>query len=310
MVRNLMMDLLDLGQMEHNTFKINEKEFNFIELIKNTFLVVGHCASIKKINLNFAVVNPSHRPIFEHIISDPDRLSQVLINLLSNSLKFSQERSKIDVSLRIRNIAAEKVTFELCIEDYGLGIPEDKIDSLFIDFNSLDEHKKVNASGRGLGLSICRMIIDKMGGNVNVKSKVGVGSTFIITMDVLYYPPSQPLIAEPNKEIAASYNSRQQVDSGSISPVISSFSYPIHHNVIQEDDGLGQRKMRMLFVNDDEFLSLGYKDQLSPFFTMYFATNGQQAIEKVAQNANDFFDIILMDINMPVMDGFQAMKVI
>jgi CheY-like chemotaxis protein len=68
--------------------------------------------------------------------------------------------------------------------------------------------------------------------------------------------------------------------------------------------------MRLLFVNDDEFLSMGYKTQLSPYFTMYFAANGQQAIEKVSQNANDFFDVIFMDINMPVMDGFQAMKVI
>jgi two-component system, sensor histidine kinase len=146
---------------------------------------------MKKIDLNFALADPSHKPIFKHMISDPDRLTQVLINLLSNSLKFSRERSKIDISLRIKNIAAEKITFELCIQDYGLGIPEDKIDSLFIDFNSLDEHKKVNASGRGLGLSICRMIIDKMGGNVNVKSKVGVGSTFMITMDALYYCSSQ-----------------------------------------------------------------------------------------------------------------------
>jgi CheY-like chemotaxis protein len=66
----------------------------------------------------------------------------------------------------------------------------------------------------------------------------------------------------------------------------------------------------MLFVNDDEFLSLGYKDQLSPYFKVFFATNGLEAINKVAQHSNDFFDFILMDINMPVIDGFQALAAI
>ncbi len=91
------------------------------------------------------------------------------------------------------------IKFELAIEDFGCGIAPDKIGGLFINFNNLGEHRKTNPSGRGLGLSICKMIVEQMGGSVNVQSELGKGSTFAIEFKVMckvkedkIFVPSQP----------------------------------------------------------------------------------------------------------------------
>lgn len=251
-MKNLMCDLLDLAQMENNTFKLNKAFFSFPDLIKKAFSVVSHVAQKKSVQLIQCDIPPQEQAYYNEVYGDQGRFLQVIINFLSNSLKFSENGSKIEVFLKIlenQTIAKNKsklrikkqshdqvaqlscfdapknslmqrsmsliqirhlkfsrleqsseksndkpsieiepsdekldevseehtcyMRFQLGIRDFGCGISSDKLGGLFINFNNLEEHRKTNPTGRGLGLSICKMIVEQMGGSVNVESTVG-----------------------------------------------------------------------------------------------------------------------------------------
>lgn len=242
LMRNLMMDLLDLAQMEKSTFKLNENYFSLHDVIQKAFGVLGHIADRKQVQLVAPNAHIRESAYYNAVHGDEHRYLQIIINFLSNSLKFSDANSKILIHLRIiedqtlclntlqynnsfvlnlkgsvlgpeasgssmhfsrsdpivrqhliSTQSAEESTcyikFELAIQDFGCGISADKLDSLFINFNNLEEHRKSNPSGRGLGLSICKLIVERMGGTVNVTSEVGKGTTFAIQFKVMVKVP-------------------------------------------------------------------------------------------------------------------------
>lgn len=164
MMHNLLLDLLDLAQIDNNSFSINQEFFNLNKVIKNAFTVVQVQADRRKIKLVAPELCSQSRRVFKGIRGDARRYQQILINFISNALKFSLRDSKVNVNLRINemepmknknddrelfemleNIVADKgqfsyfVNFDLEIQDFGCGIPEDKLSSLFINFNKIDQ---------------------------------------------------------------------------------------------------------------------------------------------------------------------------
>lgn len=151
--------------------------------------MVSHNADKKKVALIAPECLKEHRFHYNSLNGDFGRLTQVLINLLSNSLKFSLSNSQIKLHLTTKELIRKeqqpnKIKFVLAIEDFGCGISSEKIENLFIDFGKLEEHQSQNQNGRGLGLSICKMIVERMGGSVSVQSEEGRGSIFSIHLNL------------------------------------------------------------------------------------------------------------------------------
>lgn len=197
MMRNLMLDLLDLAQMENNTLKINNDYFNLKFLIEKAFIIVDHIAKTKNVKL-IRIIQDTNEKKFAKIFGDERRFQQILVNFLSNALKFSNKNSEIIVCLsiieciamnhKIRRMGVKQlksqteivkgnesltnsrekqfnkdshyITFNLTVQDFGYGMSPQSLSKLFIDFNKMEEGESMNINGVGLGLSICKNLIE------------------------------------------------------------------------------------------------------------------------------------------------------
>lgn len=153
----------------------------------------------------------------------------------------------------------------LSIQDFGIGIPEDKISSLFINFGNLEEHQKTNPTGRGLGLSICKSIVEQMGGRVLVESELGKGSTFSVTFKVMYQI-NDSIDKSLSSEVERSANSAEKqvftmIDTVQQKPKEDFKPSLFKPNQIKAEHQITElvSKPRLLLVNDDPFLLWSYE---------------------------------------------------
>jgi len=168
---NIIVDFLEISRIEAARLKFNFVKINLAETVIETVKFMEGYAKEKKINL---VVNTDKLPIIE---ADPDRISQVLRNLLTNAIKFSRDNSKIEIEARLKD---KHIQFS--VRDFGTGItPEDQI-RIFEPFYQVEKHQKRKFGGTGLGLAICRGIVESQNGKIWVESKVGRGSRFNFTV--------------------------------------------------------------------------------------------------------------------------------
>jgi len=207
----------------------------------------------------------------ETIYTDLVRLKQILVNLLANAFKFT-EKGKIEMHIEMIKKQCDEVQVAFSVSDTGIGIGRDKLESLFQSFHQLDRSTKRKYGGSGLGLSIVKRLIELMGGTISVESEVGIGSkfSFEITFKIL------------------------EVNS-----------------VTEEDlrDGSEEDlELHILVVEDSKVNQLLIKKILAKkHWTVETADNGSIALEKLKENR---YDLILMDIQMPIMDGYEASKII
>ncbi len=209
-------------------------------------------------------------------LGDPLRIQQVLVNLLSNALKFTTS-GRVDVNVKVLSAASagDKLRFEVC--DTGPGIRLEDQDKIFARFVQLP-NQIPGQRGTGLGLTICRDLVELMEGEVGVVSREGVGSTFHFSLPL---QAMEPVLVEP--------------DAAEIAPA----RLPVHETT--------HETMRILVAEDteDNRLLLEHYLRDQPV-KVRFAKNGQEALDAVQQG--DQFDLILMDIDMPVMDGYTATR--
>jgi PAS domain S-box-containing protein len=204
------------------------------------------------------------------VLGDPYRLNQVLNNLLSNALKFTTEGS-VTVETEIVERDEEAVTVLFSVKDTGIGIPPDKLDVIFEPF--MQAHSSISSTygGTGLGLSICRELIGLMGGQLTVSSEKGKGSVFSFTL------PFAVSLSKPNQ-----MNMAQDVDFRSLG----------RRNVLVAED-----------VEMNQYLARHIMESWG--FDVDIANNGKEAVDMVQQKS---YDLVLMDIQMPEMDGMQATR--
>ena len=243
MMINLINDLLDLGKLEDNAFKLNYEEFNLIEVIEEAFQIVMFQAQSKDIKLRLVLEAPN-TSIFKRVFCDKRRILQIILNFISNSMKFTNPHGFIKVHLRVTEeqmlkspmikkkmlrhaishdedslspgLSRAKVDAEMLkyiklsitIEDNGVGISSENQDKLFTDYSMLDEHQNMNSSGTGLGLSICKQIIEQMGGSIRIESSLGTGTKFHIELGVKAFENviKSPPVVFGNKRAESSLN--------------------------------------------------------------------------------------------------------
>ena len=217
---------------------------------------------------NLELVKHYDASIPEVLLGDPVRLKQIILNLLSNAVKFTTG-GKITVDVCLVEEDTENATIEFSIADTGIGIPENKIGTIFENFQQATSKTTRLFGGTGLGLSIVKQLVEAQHGTLTVKSKVGEGSTFSF---ILSFKKTDIKIETETE------------------------------NGVELEDGI--KNVKVLVAEDVKLNQLLMKTILEEFgFEIDMADNGKIAIEKLQKNK---YDVVLMDVQMPEMDGFEA----
>jgi PAS domain S-box-containing protein len=263
---NILNDVLDLSKIEAGKLQLKPVDFSLRHTLDK---VKGLFAALTKQKvLEFIiVVNPD---VPEFINADENRLLQVFTNLISNAVKFTPE-GEVKIVVELVRKMDNEVEIYVEVNDTGIGITEESMDKLFQPFIQVDTSMKRIHEGTGLGLSICRSIVSLMKGEIGVKNNVeGKGTTFFFTFRARKIDAIEAVRQSYEHEIQDSYNLGLEV-------------------LLVEDKIINQKIIRMMLENAGCQVKLAY--------------NGQQALDILEGNK---FDIIIMDIQMPVMDGVTA----
>lgn len=262
-IRNLVNDLTDFSRLENNKITIQSSKTNLHELIESTCQILQPNAENKGIALHWKVDTELNK----NILTDPYRIKQILTNLASNAIKFTQNGSVTIHAYKQDN------QIKITVQDTGIGIHKDNIDNIFKEFRQAHEGIEKKFGGTGLGLNISQRLITLLGGTIAVESELGKGSTFILTL---------PYIEITEED--------QQTDETT--------------NAIAQ---LKLLKDKTILVIDDDKIQLQLVEEvLSPFFKQVITKNDSTQV-------NDFVttntvDLILSDIQMPKMDGFELVN--
>ncbi|MHB1148164.1 MAG: CheR family methyltransferase [Lutibacter sp.] len=261
----LVNDILDLAKVDSGKMFFEQIPFKMSESI--TAILQLFETKIQENNTELIVSYDQKIP--EVLLGDPLRLRQIILNLMSNAVKFTSG-GKIKVHVRLLKESKIKAVLEFAITDTGIGIPEDKVATIFENFQQASTGTSKMYGGTGLGLAIAKQLVESQGGSIGVKSKIDEGSTFSFIMS---FQKTKAKVKE-NVEIQ---NTPKESETKNIKVLVV------------EDIALNQLLMKTLL---DDF---GFEHDI--------ASNGKIAIEKLQNNT---YDVILMDLQMPEMDGFEA----
>ncbi|MCP5510823.1 MAG: response regulator [Leptospiraceae bacterium] len=263
---NIINDILDFSKIESGKMEVESIPFSLKECmtnIQNLFRIKAEEKGIL-LEFEFSENNP------DHIQSDPTRLRQILLNLISNALKFTHH-GKITIIVETVSRTSSEIVLGFRIIDTGIGIAEEKLNKLFQPFSQVDSSISRKYGGTGLGLIISKKLVNLMGGDISIKSKLSEGTSFYFTIKVI------PV---------------EQIEISKSKPLENNIENPIRI-LVAEDNEVNKRLINKLFKK------IGYEIDL--------VSNGLEAVQK---NKEKSYDIIYMDIQMPEMDGVEATKLI
>jgi len=264
-------DILDISKIEAGKMTFEKIGFNVRQVVEN----VNNMLIFKAQEKGLAIKSWIHPDIPEQITGDPSRLAQILINLVGNSIKFTHE-GFIEVKCDIKYNSNTLCDIEFSVSDTGIGIAQDKLNSIFESFTQANSDTSRKYGGTGLGLTICKQLTELQGGAIGLESKLGTGTRFYFNI--------------PYEVGGLKTNSPNQV--------------------IEKQRNKLSSATRVLLVEDNDFNKIVAEDTLNdqyPGIQIDHASTGLQAVEQVQNND---YDIVLMDIQMPEMDGYQATKAI
>ena len=263
----LINDILDLAKVDAGKMTFEKTPFK----MKSSITAMLHLFENKIQEKNLKLIKEYDDKIPDVLVGDPIRLHQIVLNLVSNAVKFTF-KGKITVSVDLLHEDDEKVILKFAITDTGIGISKEKIGTIFENFQQATNGTSKLYGGTGLGLAIVQQLVEPQGGSIRVNSVIHEGSTFSFTL------PFQKTDADAELE-----NEKELLDSEI-------------------------KNIKVLVVEDIPLNQLLMKTLLDDFgFERDIAENGQIAIEKIKEND---YEIILMDLQMPVMNGFEATEYI
>lgn len=270
----LINDILDFSKIEAGEMKFENVPFYPRELFNRLNDTFKYKAKERDIELLFEV----DEQLPEVLVGDPVKLNQILINLIGNAVKFT-DKGFVKLQVKLTNSEDRKVIVEMLVKDTGIGIADNKLENIFKTFEQLNENTAKLVEGTGLGLAISRQLIELQGGKIEVKSKLNQGSEFIVKMPFN--------IPESNTEI----------DTPASKPIDDIHEFPslgIQSLLLVEDKKLNQ-------MVATETLKSWWGNSIS----IDIAENGLIACEKVK---NNLYDVLLMDIQMPEMNGYDTTR--
>ncbi len=285
--------ILDLSKVESGKMTLDSIPINLSTLCNEVVSLFAVKARQRGLILDYHYTEA----LSPYVKGDPVRLKQILANLVNNAIKFTREGGRVtidvkhapncrcvgcleaagkDPQLALKDATCDSMTLCIDVTDTGVGIKPESIEAIFDAYNQADKSTHRLYGGTGLGLSVCKSLVDLMGGFIKAESEVGVGTTFRVWLPL-------PTISE------AEYKALQALD----------------HNIIDIDSSV-QRSGHILLVEDDNVNAIIAKKALNDSgHTVTHVNDGQQAIEHFTLHPNRY-DIILMDHHMPILDGVQA----
>ncbi|MEO5330593.1 MAG: ATP-binding protein [Magnetococcus sp. YQC-5] len=273
-------DILDLSKIESGKLELEHNPFRLEEVLDKLVDLLADRASEKGIRIRAEVSSG----VPSHLIGDALRLEQILLNLGSNALKFTQQGA-ITVGVEPVERLENAIRLRFWVRDSGIGLSGEQIAGLFRPFTQADVSTTRNYGGTGLGLTICKNLVECMGGVLNVISTPGVGSEFVFT-----------LLFELPKQIIQNKNNIQDIPM------------PLPRQTEDETNRLQVRGARILVVEDHDLnwqVVAGILGKAG--VQVERAVNGLEAVQRLTGHP-DAFDCVLMDLNMPVMDGHEATR--
>ncbi|MFP2908203.1 ATP-binding protein [Pyxidicoccus sp. 3LFB2] len=260
--------ILDFSKIDAGKVTLEQRSFDLRQLVYSTLFALSARAEEKQLSVTADI----DEQVPEHLLGDPVKLGQVLTNLVGNAIKFT-ELGAVTVSVRVREQTQEALALDFAVTDTGIGIPENRLGSIFEEFTQADYTIGMKYGGTGLGLSISQKLVELHGGRICVKSTQGQGSSFYFTLRM---KPGQAVEAEASEEGRASPQALQG--------------------------------LRILVAEDNDINVF----MLSQFLKKWGAEfdvvgNGRQAVQQVQQAD---YDLVLMDVRMPELDGYDATRAI
>lgn len=261
-------DVLDLSKIEAGRVELERSQFSLDHLVRDIIKELGWSSSARNIKIEFV----DDSKLTGLVEGDPKRIRQVLANLMVNAIKFTN-RGQISISLRTLESSGKNATLEFAVSDTGMGIPEEMIPRLFTPFFQANGSPLEARGGTGLGLVISKQLVELMGGNIGVASKINHGTRFWFTIPVALMPENSISKIESNSAWFCPIRS--------VRPKI----------LIAEDMEINQKVM------------VHYMEKLH--CDAVIVANGREAVQAVRDNE---FDLVFLDCQMPVLDGFGATK--
>ncbi len=265
-------DILDLSKIESGKMELEKIDFSLLETIEQVLGTLRHKADEKGLHL----LSEIDKSIPDVLIGDAVRINQILMNLAGNAIKFT-EKGSVLISVKLTGIVkSPMLSMRFSITDTGIGIPQDKLETVFESFKQVNSSDTRKYGGTGLGLTISRQLVELHGGEISIMSELGAGTTFSFIL---------------NFEEGSAMRLQQQKQT--------------HVNI----DGTILNGLKILIADDNEYNRIVAEDTLNSKADVIIqtASDGREAIELL--KINDF-DLILMDVQMPEMNGFEATKFI
>jgi signal transduction histidine kinase/ActR/RegA family two-component response regulator len=266
-------DILDISKLEAGKVELEEIDFSLEKVLDNVKTIMGFKAEEKSLSLEMNIVEGTPRSLN----GDPTRLHQILINLVGNAIKFTEEgRVRVKVDAGFQNEKGKK-RFRFSVIDSGIGMDADRIDKIFKSFEQAYADTSRKYGGTGLGLSISKQLVELQGGKIWVESEKGQGSAFHFEIPYAVIETVQEKVKEEHKLSSAEVAAKL-------------------------------KGIRVLLVEDNQFNAIVAQEELEDSIEeveVVVAENGEIAVEKIK---NKDFDIVLMDVQMPVMNGYESTR--
>ena len=266
---SLINDVLDMSNIETGSIQLVEEPFDMIRLLNGTLAVQEIIASEKSLTIEQDIEGAIEHPC---VCGSPNYVRSILVNIISNAIKYTNPGGDIFVSARELSCDGEYVKFEFIVSDTGIGMSEEFAEHIFEPFTQEHAENRSSYQGTGLGMSIVKNLINKMKGTITLETKQGEGSTFTITLPV-------------------------KLDT------------VCFEETETEEEETSIEGMKILLVEDNDLnLEVAQYILEDAGAEIIVARNGLESVELFEQSESDSFDVILMDVMMPVMDGLTATK--
>ena len=268
----LVNEILDMSKLESDEVVLEESPFNLSSISREVLVVIGQIAAEQNIRIVWEKKEITHR----HLIGSPGYVKRVMMNILSNAVKYNKENGCIYISCR--EIPSEQpgmTTIEFVCRDTGIGMTEEFQKYIFEPFAQEHTGSRTKFAGTGLGMPISKKLIEKMGGTITFESEEGVGTTFVIRV---------PFRIDTDRSDRVETREKQEASIRGM------------HILLAEDNELNMEIAEFMLQNEGAVVTKAW--------------NGQEAVELFKKSRSGEFDVILMDIMMPVMNGYEATKMI
>lgn len=268
----LINDVLDMSKLQEGTIELANEPFSIEEMIRAIFTIINMRASEEGINVEKPEIIGEIK--YPYVYGSHLHVRQVLMNIYSNAIKYNKVGGYIRTKIEMVSVKSDMVVYRFTISDTGIGMSQEYIQHIFEPFTQEHTDARSVYNGTGLGMAIVKGIIDKMHGQIEIKSEVGTGSTFIVTMPFGIADKDK---VEQQKEVSGMQKSIKGVKI-----------------LLVEDNELNKEIAQTLLCDAGAVVTA--------------ASNGKEAVETFDFNPSGSFDIILMDLMMPVMDGYEASR--